>query len=219
MILHDYPNTKVITSLINNINVHYKDDFINRKKAKRYYKAFEENIIYNSPEESKVRVYGKEYYIARKQVGYGDPGTYYKFAGTTVKAKSWNGDDLVSIILNKIRKKVELFTGKKFNFCLINRYANGDDKIGAHRDDEVELGKDPTIVGVSFGVEREVCFAPYKFIPKDFPNRVKLMLGHGSIFVMHPPTNEYWTHEIPSRKSIKSPRISLTFRQLYIKKN
>ena len=207
---------KIFCSLKDNLNVHYKANFIEEYKANKYYDIFEKELVYDTPEQSKVVVFGKEYFVPRKQVAYGDPGTYYSFAGTTVYAHPWNNDNIVCRIIKNIKHKVEVFTGKKFNFVLINRYKDGRDSIGRHSDSETALGTEPTIVGVSLGAIRDVHFAPYKFIPQILPKKIQLELGHGSIFIMHPPTNTYWTHEIPKRANVNKPRISLTFRYLYV---
>lgn len=207
---------KTFCSLKDNLNVHYKGNFIEEHKANKYYDIFEKQLVYDTPEQSKVVVFGKEYFVPRKQTAYGDPGTYYSFAGTTVYAHSWDNDNIVCKIIKNIKHKVEVFTGKKFNFVLINRYKDGADKIGKHCDSESSLGVEPTIVGVSLGAIRDVCFAPYKFIPQILSNRITLQLDHGSIFVMYPPTNDHWTHEIPKRANVNKPRISLTFRYLYV---
>ena len=207
---------KTFCSLKDNLNVHYKADLFNQRKADKYYDIFEHFLVYDSAEQSKVTVYGKEYYIPRKQTSYGDTGTYYTFAGNTVYSHDWNNKDIVCTVIRNIKHKVETFTGKTFNYVLINRYADGNQNIGLHRDSESSLGVDPTIVGVSFGASRDVCFAPYKFIPEILPKRITLELDHGSIFVMYPPTNTYWTHEIPKRVNVNKPRISLTFRYLHI---
>lgn len=213
---------KCFSSLIDNINIHYSSDFLSNVKADKYFNILEQNLVYNTPQESKVKVFGKEYEIKRKQVAYGDAGTSYSFAGATIYAKSWNNNDIICKILKNIKKLVEKFTGQKFNFVLINRYENGNDKIGKHQDSEELLGNEPTIVGVSLGAVRDICFAPYKtnnnpgITPQRIPNRISLQLDHGSIFVMYHPTNTYWTHEIPERSTVKTPRISLTFRRLFI---
>lgn len=207
---------KTFCSLKDNLNVHYKADFIEEHKANKYYHIFEKELVYDTAEQSKVVVYGKEHYVPRKQTSYGDPGTYYSFSGATVYAHPWDNDNIVCKIIKNIKHKVEVFTGKKFNFVLINRYKDGNDSIGAHRDNEGGLGDSPVIAGVSLGAMRDVCFAPYKFIPEILPKRITLQLDHGSIFVMYPPTNTYWTHEIPKRANVNKPRISLTFRYLYV---
>ena len=216
-------DVKCFSSLTDKINVHYYAKFLDKYKADKYYSILEEKLVYNSAEDSKVVVYGKTFDIPRKQVAYGEPGTYYRFAGNTVKAKSWNEEDnednkkdIVCTIIKNIKHKVELFTRQQFNFVLINRYADGNQMIHHHQDDERELGKDPTIVGVSLGAERDVQFKPYHFIPAKIPGKINLELGNGSIFVMLPPTNDFWSHSIPKRADVKTPRISLTFRYLHL---
>lgn len=208
-------NLKWITSLTDNINVHYSGNFINKYTADKYYDIFEKNIKYNSAEESKIKIFGKDIEIPRKQVGYGEPGTSYQFSGVKVSAKSWSENNILCIVLRNIRHKVETFTGQTFNFVLINRYEDGNQYIGYHSDDEKELGNEPTIVGVSFGAKRDVSFKSNSFIPSKISQQFNLELEHGSIFVMYDPTNTHWKHSIPKRSNIKTPRISLTFRYVH----
>lgn len=104
----------------------------------------------------------------------------------------------------------------RFNFVLINRYDNGDDYINFHSDSEKGLGKEPDIIGISLGSERRFKFKNKNFIPEKISKDFELNLGHGSIVAMYHPTNKYWQHSIPKMKSIKKPRISLTFRYLYL---
>lgn len=204
------------SSLIDNINIHYYGDFFDQHKADKYYNILEHNLVYNSAEDSKVKIFGKEYEISRKQVAYGDTGVHYEFAGTTVEAKSWNDQtDIVCRVIKNIKKHVEMITMKKFNFCLINRYKDGDDKIGFHSDDETHLGNDVNIAGVSFGACRDVSFIPTNFLPQKMPKNITFQLDHGSLFVIRQPTNTFWKHSIPKRTNITTPRISLTFRYIY----
>lgn len=209
---------QVFESVEDKLNVQYKADFLTTEKATKCFNILERKLVYNSAEESKVTVFGKQYNIARKQVAYGEPSTFYTFAGVTVNAIDWSSkDDIICKVIRNIRRQVQLLTGKTFNFVLINRYADGEDRIGAHRDDEKELGDNPIIVGVSFGASRDVVFAPYKFVPEKL-ERFSINLAHGSVFIMYPPTNIHWTHEIPKRAKVNSPRISLTFRNMVITK-
>lgn len=199
--------TVIIYNLSTGLNLTYKPQFIDKKLSYIYFKVFESNIIYNSAEESKVKIYGKLIEIPRSQIAYGEKGTFYKFAGTTIKAKDWNLDGPVEKILLKIRHDVEVFTGYKFNFVLINKYENGDKYIGYHSDDEKDLGPNPNIVGVSFGAKRPIYFKHKN--AKDA--EIKLDLNVGSLVMMTHPTNMYWKHSIPKKKDIGC-RISLTFR-------
>lgn len=219
---------KLISSPSDSIRVHYKRDLLDKKKADKYFAILEDKLEYLSPEESQIKIYGKTFEIPRKQVAYGDTGTYYSFSNARIYAKPWNNNDkkdIVCTIIKNIKHKVELFTGKKFNFVLINRYNDGDDYINYHADDEKELGDDPTVVGVTLGAEREFKFKPKKdFYPKnmlkynDNDKDITLTLHHGSIVAMYAPTNNNWLHSLPKRANIKKPRISLTFRYLHLDK-
>ena len=137
-------------------------------------------------------------------------------------ANPWDDNTILSKTLQKIKTKVEEYTGKTFNFVLLNRYKDGESYIGAHRDDEKELGDDPSIACITFGAERDFVFAPYRFIPLPDPNleltnnKINIVLEHGSLCVMLDKTNTYWTHCIPKRSKIKLPRVSLTFRLIHL---
>ena len=208
--------SKCYSSLSDHFRVHYKPDFLDKKTADKYFAILEDKLEYMTKEQSKVTVYGKQYEIPRKQMAYGNSNINYKFSGVTVPAKDWNDkDDIVCRVLKNIKGQVELFTGQKFNFVLINRYATGEDHIGFHSDDEKELGENPSIVGVTLGAERDFQFRPKKdFYPQVIDSHFEMVLHHGSIVVMNNPTNKYWQHAVPKRSAIKKPRISLTFRHI-----
>ena len=55
---------------------------------------------------------------------FGDPGLTYAFSGTQVSATLWIP------VLQELRTLVEERSGRKFNFVLVNRYADGKDNIG-----------------------------------------------------------------------------------------
>ena len=107
--------SKNFTSLIDNFNVHYCENFLSEHEANKYFNILEDKLIYDSKEKSTIKIYGKEFPIPRKQVGYGDLGAYYSFSGLTVDAKSWDEKNIICTILKNIKHKVEIFTGKKFN--------------------------------------------------------------------------------------------------------
>jgi alkylated DNA repair dioxygenase AlkB len=79
-------------------------------------------------------------------------GLSYTFSGVTVHPKTWTP------VLTEIKERVEFEVGRKFNFVLVNRYKNGQQHIGEHRDDEKDLLPDSPIASVSFGQEREFVF-------------------------------------------------------------
>jgi DNA oxidative demethylase len=184
--------------------VYLNNDFYSRREADDLYNKLDEKVVFKG--NSYVKLYGKKIKIPRKQIGYGDPGTSYSFSGMTVNSLPWIP------IISKIKEDVEYVTGLKFNFCLVNRYENGNDYIGYHSDDEKELGDCVHIASVSFGQKR-------KFYFKN-PNTdvVKLSLNTGSLCVMYHPTNKYYKHSVPKETTLTHPRINLTFRLIKYKK-
>ena len=211
------------------LNLLYNKDFIDKQKSDKYFKILEKHLTYNSEEASSVVIHGKTIKIPRKQIAYGEPGTFYAFSGNKVPAVNWNykgrEDEFdkkdyakhrsICIIINSIRTAVEKMTGKQFNFVLINRYKDGDDYIGFHSDDEADIDETCGIAGVSFGAERDFIFKS-KQTNTILPEKIDLVLHHGSLVHMAYPTNTYWKHSLPKRKGIKTPRISLTFRQIQL---
>merc|ERR1712059_31754 len=103
--------------------------------------------------------------------------------------------------------------GVTYNFVLINRYKDGLDKMGDHKDDEKELDPQVPIASLSLGAERGFVFKHQDRQNLQMPV-VKLNLKPGMLLLMKPPTNKFWYHGLPARKSCSSPRISLTFRKI-----
>jgi DNA oxidative demethylase len=206
---------KSFTSLKNKLNVNYYKDFIPENKADHYFKIFEKYMTYNNPEDTKITLPSGEFFIKRKQVSYGEPDIVYKFVGVNSKAVDWNTkDDPVCKIIRSIKRRVELFTGENFNYVLVNRYADGNDVIGFHRDKEDELDPSAPIVGVTFGAERDFAFKADAFIPSNMSDRFDLILHHGSVICMNYPTNQHWKHSVPKRAGVRGVRINLTFRRV-----
>lgn len=102
---------------------------------------------------------------------------------------------------------------------LINRYKDGLDHIGEHRDDEKELAPLSPIASVSFGACRDFVFrrrgraGPGRAGPGS-PQRISLPLAHGSLLLMKHPTNLHWYHSLPPRRRVLAPRVNLTFRNV-----
>jgi len=217
-----------IYSSKNEISIHYFNNYLSNEKAKKIYDLFEEKMIYNTEEQSMVRIHGKYIKIPRKQVAYGKEGTEYNFTGNKVKARSYDNDDEISKEIKKIITNLNCDLGRQYNFVLINRYEDGNQYIGPHSDDERDLIEDYTIAGISLGAERNIVFTKGYAIKKEtniksitnwvdtdeLPNEYKLKLENGSLFVMYQPTNKKWKHSIPKVTNCTQPRISLTFREM-----
>uniref|UniRef100_A0A8C6UWH2 DNA oxidative demethylase ALKBH2 n=1 Tax=Neogobius melanostomus TaxID=47308 RepID=A0A8C6UWH2_9GOBI len=121
--------------------------------------------------------------------------------------------------LEHIREAITKTTGQTFNFVLVNRYKDGLDHMGEHRDDEKELDPLCPIASVSLGAARDFIFRHRDTRGKQNRSHikpVKLELAHGSLLLMNPPTNTFWYHSLPIRKKVVAPRINLTFRRILI---
>ncbi|KAK2837283.1 hypothetical protein Q5P01_014495 [Channa striata] len=181
------------------------------EEADHLFIQLEDEVMYSTGEEAKVKVFGKVYNIPRKQATYGDAGLTYTYSGVTRSACTWTPT------LEYIRDAVTKTTGYTFNFVLINRYKDGQDHIGEHRDDEKELDPLCPIASVSLGAARDFIFRHRDTRGKQNCRHiepVKMELAHGSLLLMNQPTNTYWYHSLPVRKKVLLPRINLTFRRI-----
>ncbi|XP_047929616.2 DNA oxidative demethylase ALKBH2, partial [Anser cygnoides] len=174
-------------------------------------RRLERDVRYRPDDQTKLHVFGKWHSIPRRQAVYGDPELTYTYSGVTFSPEPWIP------VLEHIRDRVASVTGHNFNFVLINRYKDGLDHIGEHRDDERELVPRSPIASVSFGACRDFVFRHCDSRGKNATRRIKpvtLQLAHGSLLMMKYPTNVYWYHSLPVRKRVLSPRINLTFRKV-----
>ncbi|KAI8480136.1 Alpha-ketoglutarate-dependent dioxygenase alkB 2 [Branchiostoma belcheri] len=120
--------------------------------ASTLFQACEEEFVYNTGDLARVQLFGKYRDIPRKQVAFGDPGLSYRFSGVEIPAKPW------SPLLRTIKDRIQEVTGQEFNFVLINRYKDGLDYIGEHRDDEEGLVQNAPIASLSLGQKRDFIF-------------------------------------------------------------
>lgn len=177
----------------------------------RIFQQLEEEIEYLPDDVSQVKVFGKLHSLPRKQVGYGDYGVTYKYSNLTLPAKPWPP------VLRLIKENIEKLYGHRlnYNFVLVNRYADGRDHVGEHRDSKKNLDPTSPIASVSFGASRDLYFkhSDWRRGDKSEP-LVNLTMEDGMLLLMNPPTNEFWYHALPTRMKCKEPRINLTFRKI-----
>ena len=144
--------------------------------------------------------------IPRLSAWYGDPGASYTYSGIAMSPIPWTP------LLLQIRNRLIEATQSNFNSLLANLYRDGQDSVGWHADDEIELGDSPTIASLSFGESR-------KFKMKQKQNKEEkfsLDLNDGDLLIMKGDTQKNWLHEIPSSAKKMGPRINLTFRKICI---
>jgi alkylated DNA repair dioxygenase AlkB len=145
--------------------------------------------------------------------------------GKKVEAKTYKCQPRpIPQCLDQLRKITEGTTGETFNFCLVNYYANGQDSITYHSDDERFLGTNPAIASFSLGAKRDFLMKHKPIAPKDGvvvdePKQIKLPLGSGDMVLMRGRTQSNWLHSIPKRAGVDAGkgRINITFRKAMVK--
>lgn len=199
-------------------DVVYTPHFLAPEEASFFYERLLAEVEFDPPDKSAIRrPFSKEKVpIPRLQSAYGDPGTSYRFSGTTVRARPW-----IPILL-ELKEILERRTGCAPNFVLLNYYRSGRDSIGWHSDDEKDLGTRPEIASLSFGATRDFQFRHKDDFGKQKQERnlqtVMLPLEHGSLLIMKHPTNRDWKHQLPKRTGKTTdpgPRLNLTWRTMY----
>ncbi|KAI5841336.1 DNA repair family protein [Morchella snyderi] len=122
-----------------------------------------------------------------------------------------------------LRQYVAKRTGSSYNFVLINYYADGNDSISYHSDDERFLGENPTIASLSLGSRRDFLMK-HKTVPALAHT---LPLPSGDLLLMRSTTQSKWLHSILKRSLSSSTagdsaaswagggRINITFRNAF----
>lgn len=152
-----------------------------------------------------INVFGKSHPIARKQAWFGDVGCDYCYSDLFIRAMPWPK------YAQKLRLKLARDFGLISNGVLVNYYANGKDRMGAHSDDEPEIVHGSDIASLSLGASRD-------FVLKHKHSKTKytLTLSSGDLLIMHWPMQQDWLHSLPKRMGVMAPRWNYTFRQLIV---
>lgn len=143
--------------------------------------------------------------INRKMAYVSDKPVIYKYANLQLQGSEWIEELLL------LKQDLENRTGYKFNSVLLNLYETGKDEIRWHSDKEEQLGERPIIACLNLGAGRTFHFA--KKGEKDA--KMSHFVENGDLLIMLENCQEKWLHAILPEKSIKEPRISLTFRWIY----
>jgi len=181
--------------------VEYIDDFLTLSEADEFFKKINTETPWERP---LMKYYGKTFPIPRDTAWFGEKS--YVYSGIR------NKPNPMTNALKELRKKAEDKCAYSFNSLLINRYQNGNDKVGWHADDEPELEGCEVIASISLGAARE-----FKLRKKNYDKQKdtvhKILLEHGSLLIMRAPLQKFWEHEVP-KKAIDNPRLNLTFRKV-----
>jgi len=111
--------------------------------------------------------------------------------------------------LKEITAAVNAALGTNFNTILLNKYKDGDDCIGYHRDRETGWREGTGFATLAFGAERD-------FLVKHEASGEVTSVPHkdGCAIHMPSPMNQEYFHCVPKRKRVKDCRISLTYREI-----
>lgn len=178
----------------------YLNSFYDAETSDSLFSNLLGSLIWESDE---ILMFGKLVQTARKVAWVGEPECLYTYSGVQKTPQPWTKE------LVQMRDKLEQFTGRTYNSCLLNLYHTGDEGMGWHSDNEKELDNTVSIASVSLGARRK-----FAFRHKQDKTTSSIFLEHGSLLIMHPPIQEHWQHSLLKTKTVTSPRINLTFRKI-----
>lgn len=177
----------------------YYPNFFEKKEADAIFAELTNDIPWQQDD---IRVFGKIHPQPRLTALFGNEGKPYSYSNIKMQPHPW------TILLQKIKSKVESVSNTNFTTVLLNQYRDGKDSNGWHADNEKELGTNPIIASLSFGAER-VFQLKHNSIPGLKQN---ILLEHGSLLLMKGTTQHFWKHQIPKTSKPVGERINLTFR-------
>lgn len=147
----------------------------------------------------KFQIYGRSVTVPRLTGWCGDPGVSYIYSGVDHQCTHWLQP------LGELREQVQRHLGLYFNLVIVNRYADGSQHMGWHRDNEP--GCMPTVASVSLGATRR-----FRSRPGAGESSQPIDLEHGSLLVF----NAFQQHRLcPTRKAV-GERVNLTFRHIEV---
>lgn len=156
-------------------------------------------------EQKFLTFYGKEVKVPRLTKYYGP--NKYVYSGIVNDADFL---DSSPVAIQSVKAKIERLIDVEFNSVLCNFYKNGNDSISWHSDNEPELDPNSPIVSVSFGATRI-----FEIKENSTSKVTKIPLIDGSVFIMPAGFQDKYQHRIPKEPKIQTPRINLTFRNIY----
>ena len=176
----------------------YLTNVLAKEQADTYLQQLINNLAW---QQETLHIFGRAVTVPRLVAWYGDPDCTYTYSGVTHQPLSWLP------LLSLLKRQIEKLTSHRFNSVLANYYRDGNDYMGWHSDNEIELGDNPVVASLSLGAARKFLLRHQQSGRKE-----SLILAHGSLLVMHAGTQEQWQHSVPKSKKIFLPRINLTFR-------
>lgn len=153
-----------------------------------------------------VKIFGKWRQQPRLTAWYSEINKIYRYSSLNLHPKPF------TLLLKEINQEIETQFNFAFNSALLNLYRNGLDTMGWHRDNEIILGKHPTIASLSFGATR--IFRMQHF--RDNKLKISVPLTAGSLLIMSGKTQDCWSHSLPKATKVLDARINITFRKIIL---
>ncbi len=150
-----------------------------------------------------IRLFGKSIPEPRLIDWYSEKA--YRYSNKTLPARPISERHIIIDLLEQVMR----FSGYRFNSVLCNYYRNGSDSMSWHQDNEKELGEDPIIASLSFGLCRK-----FKFRSLDSEESLDLNLDDADLMIMGKYCQKNYKHALPKTRKT-GERINLTFRQIY----
>lgn len=191
-------NQQTLRILDKDGRVDYMQGFFNESESTLMFQQLLQSLDWQFDQ---IMMFGKLITTKRKVAWVADKGCSYTYSHVKKEPQVWTPE------LLEIKGRLEKLCGSVFNSCLLNLYHTGEEGMGWHSDNEKELDPNSPIVSVSLGASRK-----FSFKHTTDKDKVKVTLEHGSVLLMHPPTQNYWVHSLLTTKVATPPRMNLTFR-------
>lgn len=143
----------------------------------------------------RIRLFGKAVLVPRLIAWFGDPGICYRYSGIDHIARGWPQE------LDAVRERICRECSADFNFVLLNRYRDGADSMGWHRDDEPALSG--PVASLSLGASRRL-----RVRVAGRSDSLPLDLGHGALLIHE----RHLPHALIKTRRRVGERINLSFR-------
>lgn len=151
-----------------------------------------------------VRLYGRTLRVPRQVAWYGP--SLYTYSQIAHPARP------LPPLLQSLLQRVCDATGYGFNAVLCNRYADENDSVSWHSDNDYAVGATAAVASLSFGATRTFAIQPV--VLETGPQQA-FPLHAGDLLVMAPGVQQAWRHQLP-KSNLHDPgtRINLTFRSI-----
>ncbi|MCW8871026.1 MAG: alpha-ketoglutarate-dependent dioxygenase AlkB [Xanthomonadales bacterium] len=181
----------------------YHPHFLPEREADRVFERLWRELDWSQRE---ITLFGRRLMQPRLIAWYGEPAAVYSYSGLTLVPLPWHP------LLQRLKARVEEFSGSRFDSVLANAYRDGRDSMGWHSDDEKELGPEPVIASLSLGAPRRFLLRPKTRAAGERGGTIALSLAHGSMLLMKGASQQRFQHSLPRTTRPAGLRINLTYR-------